>query len=523
MAKTDEQDVNRRGFPALRAQLRPPVSSAPQIAVEQPTQAAPAKSADPTAGLIQTGARQLNQALVGKQAVADARTAASPIDRPTGARTLSVADINPRTGLPIAGLGYQPGNSLQLVTTERQPGPILIDPANPNFASLPRPPALNPAAPRNRGAATAPAPASATTRPQVQQPSAADIANLPVATAAPAPSLAELRANPAPNTFVGRNGVRTIDASGNVQQPLVAGTLNTVPSTAFTAPGIGAMGIPGGDRMGASNALSARQQEVTSAQARNAATNARANEFNASAIGDYRSKEGRAFAPIQSAMQDLDSAAFRASMQANNPGARGRRGQEMLSSLLQTKAGLAQAPFAAAAENGKATSQTAGAVQLSQQQGQNALAAANQQSQAQMQLEQFKQSVQPPTLFQSDQGYFQMDGGMAAPLIGPDGKQVKPAVQGVTTQLTPDALLRAYTEQAAAIQGGLSTPEEKSAATIQLQQNPMFAPLFGAPQQGAQKTQKPGTVQQFIERARASGSKLDDAALTAYYNQEYGT
>ena len=523
MALVDENEKAQRGFPALRAQMRHQKPPAPAPAAS-PAVEPPRVAADPTQALIQSGATQFNARQVsaqrGTQASRDARQIGSPTDRPVGTRTLSTSDINPRTGLPLAGLGYKPGNSLQVITTERQPGPILIDPANPNFASLPKPPARNQPTVPGTPPPTPGAP-QGTAAPRTLAAAPPDIGALPVSTA---PSIADLRANPAPNTFVGRNGVRTIDASGNVQEKLNAGTLNTVPSTAFTAPGLGTLGVPGGDRPGASQRLAGYQSDVAGAQARNAATNARASEFNPSAIGDYRSKEGRAFAPILSAMQDIDSAAFRASMQANNPGARGRRGQEMLSSLLQTKAGLAQVPFAAASEQGKTRAQTAGALQVSQQQGQNALATEGARSQAQMNLAQFGAAAQPPTLFQSEQGYFQMDGGAAVPLLDASGKQIRPAV-AAGGQLTPDALLKAYTEQAAAIQGGIGNAEEKQAATIELQKNPMFGPIFSAPQQGAVTPQQsaPGTLQQFIQSARAQGSKMGDAELTAYYNQEYGS
>lgn len=121
-----------------------------------------------------------------------------------------------------------------------------------------------------------------------------------------------------------------------------------------------------------------------------------------------------------------------------------------------------------------------------------------------------------------------LQGGSAQPVVGIDGKPFE--AMDPTSVIPKATLFEEYNKRATAIQSAMGmTPEQKQQGMQQLQSDPNFAPLF-AQQQGAAPgapaqppaAKAPGTAAEFIKAARASGSKMSDAELTAYYNAQYG-
>lgn len=114
-----------------------------------------------------------------------------------------------------------------------------------------------------------------------------------------------------------------------------------------------------------------------------------------------------------------------------------------------------------------------------------------------------------------------VEGASARPVTGPDGK---PFAGAARDGITAKDRFTAYQERAQAIEASIMTPEQKSAQLAALQQAPEFASLFaapgGTPAQG--QTTAPTNAADFVKAAKAAGSKLSDAELTAYYNQKYG-
>lgn len=114
-----------------------------------------------------------------------------------------------------------------------------------------------------------------------------------------------------------------------------------------------------------------------------------------------------------------------------------------------------------------------------------------------------------------------VEGASAKPVTGPDGKPFN----GVARDgITAKDRFTAYQERAKAIEASIMTPEQKSTQLAALQQAPEFASLFAAPGGTAAQGQPkgPANAADFVKAAKASGSKLSDAELTAYYNQKYG-
>lgn len=118
-----------------------------------------------------------------------------------------------------------------------------------------------------------------------------------------------------------------------------------------------------------------------------------------------------------------------------------------------------------------------------------------------------------------------VEGATASTVTGADGKPfAATARDGITAKDRFDA----YQKRAEAIQTGVMTPEQKQAQLLLLQQSPEFASLFAAPGQSpgqgtpSQPAAPPQNAQQFITAARAQGSKMSDAELTAYFNNKYG-
>jgi len=129
--------------------------------------------------------------------------------------------------------------------------------------------------------------------------------------------------------------------------------------------------------------------------------------------------------------------------------------------------------------------------------------------------------VSRPTLQADAQGnLLSIAGTAAAPVTGADGSQVRLARPQEPGQITPAALLESYSQQARAIAEGLGTPEEKAQQHAALRTDPIYASIFGQ-QQGAAPGAPP-SAGAFVKAMRERGSKMSDAQLTAYYNQNYG-
>ncbi|WP_202841940.1 hypothetical protein [Luteimonas saliphila] len=75
-----------------------------------------------------------------------------------------------------------------------------------------------------------------------------------------------------------------------------------------------------------------------------------------------------------------------------------------------------------------------------------------------------------------------ISGTTAAPVTGADGAGVQLAQPPLAGQITPAALLEAYSEQSRAINEGLGTPEEKVLQQQALRSDPMFGTLFAQQQ-----------------------------------------
>jgi hypothetical protein len=112
-----------------------------------------------------------------------------------------------------------------------------------------------------------------------------------------------------------------------------------------------------------------------------------------------------------------------------------------------------------------------------------------------------------------------VEGAQATAVTGADGQPFNAAANdGITAKDRFDA----YQLRAKAIEAAPMTPEQKNAQMQALQQSPEFASLFAQPgATGNQPASAPKNAQDFIAAARAKGSKLSDAELTAYYTSKY--
>lgn len=121
--------------------------------------------------------------------------------------------------------------------------------------------------------------------------------------------------------------------------------------------------------------------------------------------------------------------------------------------------------------------------------------------------------IERPTLQADAQGNLLSIAGTAAtPVTGADGGQVRLARPAEAGQITPAALLEAYSQQARAISEGLGTPEEKAQQQAALRADPIYAGLF-AQAQGNQRAAPPAAA---IERLRAN------PAAAAQFDEIFG-
>lgn len=104
--------------------------------------------------------------------------------------------------------------------------------------------------------------------------------------------------------------------------------------------------------------------------------------------------------------------------------------------------------------------------------------------------------------------------GSLTPITDANGQPVREQQQ---TALTAPDLLKAYSDQRAAITEGMGAPEEKSAALAALDADPLFAELRGGKvQHGAPN------LEAFTAAAKKAGSKMTPDQLAAAYNERYG-
>lgn len=114
------------------------------------------------------------------------------------------------------------------------------------------------------------------------------------------------------------------------------------------------------------------------------------------------------------------------------------------------------------------------------------------------------------------QGIVRSDGSYT-PITDASGAPVRVNQRGQA--LSPDALLKSYTDQANAISNGMGTAEEKRAARAELDANPMFAPILGSRKVNNMTPSR----DQFLEQARKANPGVGDAELIAYYEKTYGS
>lgn len=132
-----------------------------------------------------------------------------------------------------------------------------------------------------------------------------------------------------------------------------------------------------------------------------------------------------------------------------------------------------------------------------------------------VELERTRQDA-PSTIVGEDRVVRLRRGGTAAPVVDEAGKPIRTPAAAQPGQLTPQDLLKAYTQEREAIASSLGSPEEKAAALQALDANPLFRPLVGGGQGEAPD------LDTFLNAARAANPGVSDDELTAYYTQTYG-
>lgn len=104
-------------------------------------------------------------------------------------------------------------------------------------------------------------------------------------------------------------------------------------------------------------------------------------------------------------------------------------------------------------------------------------------------------------------------GARAQAVTDEDGKPVQDARPPVAGSLTPQVLLKAYTEQRGTIQGSLATADEKAAALAELDASPLFAPLRLAPSP---------SWPEFLVKARVANPSVPEQELRYHFDANYG-
>lgn len=224
----------------------------------------------------------------------------------------------------------------------------------------------------------------------------------------------------------------------------------------------------------------------------------------------YNSREDRELR--KAALSNLDSERFRLSMIAGNPGRRGRAATEALGENARAQAALV----------GEGERLSADAVQ-------NRAANANRLAQTGME----QQGATLRTGMEQQGADQRQELDLANALGLEDMRQAgetertriaqRPEARG--TELSADAIAKTYSEQLAAIQGGLGTPEEKAAAMQELDAGPLgqrYQQLLAGGGSAASAGATP-TWEQFEAKAKQANPGASVEELRAYYNQTYGS
>jgi hypothetical protein len=326
----------------------------------------------------------------------------------------------------------------------------------------------------------------------------------------------------APGTFTGANGVvRTIRADGSLtgQGSNQRGTAAGGSLQVMSGAPVGANGAPlvrSAPPPAAPATTGTADPQVAAAQARNLATNARASQVTARTFGapDVAELQRR----LQHNLRGKNTASARRGLiEANNLA---------LGAIAGGAATAQQAAEGAIAHGNQAQSAQA----LDAQRGSNALAERNLTIEGNLAAQQQQADLQAgaPQPFVDAQGNaFVRQGTALSPVTGPDGKQARAPMQA-EGQITPAIAFKAMNDELAALNDPLSgqmTAEERTAREQSIQAR--YAPFMGeqgTPQGGA-AAPKPAapSIDQFLARAKAQGSKMTDAQLRAAYAEQFGS
>lgn len=292
------------------------------------------------------------------------------------------------------------------------------------------------------------------------------------AVSAPRPTLVRPSPRPGdPNTFTGANGVvRVVKPDGSITgRGSQNGSFNVVPSTAFTKPGLGVMGIAGGDRPGASTQVARYQQEVANAQARNAAT---ANRPSTTTPPGFTAAQWQAelMRRMEQSMGGKQTKTEREAKAAAYGGAMAAGLGEVANEQLSA----AQLANTGATNQGaldRTVADNAAALQI----GRERNAAEIEQTTIGADAQRDITINRPEYQLGADGTLASITNGRAAPVTGADGTPFRPQI---TRPQDNGPLLSAYArERAAASQ--ILDPAERAAALEAVDQNPIYAPLRG--------------------------------------------
>lgn len=190
----------------------------------------------------------------------------------------------------------------------------------------------------------------------------------------------------------------------------------------------------------------------------------------------YASRESReAQAKL---LSDLDSQRFRLEMIAQNPGRRGREALQQLgeNARQQTQIVGGGAAIAAGAEQARAANDARLAGIAMEQDGKRAdLANALALEDKRQEGENARYAGRPVTPITAEDGTMGRVGedGVFTPITTADGEPVRGRREADASVLSAQDIAKTYSEQLAAIQGGLGTAEEKAAAQQQLDASPL--------------------------------------------------
>lgn len=275
------------------------------------------------------------------------------------------------------------------------------------------------------------------------------------------------------NFFSGSNtGVRVLrpDGTPTAAQGQPQGAFNTVPSTAFTNPGLGTMGIAAGQKPGASVQVSRYQQEVANAQARNASTARRVLESQADPMSGM-DRFQRLDVQLAAQKEGKAGDAARNLLAGSTDAAAGSLGREQ-STQEQIARDKAQQADRRLANEGDLARQALA--------DQNALA---RQTQADAAAATRTLSGRAPIALDDGTAALLNPDGTLSPITGADGEPAKLARAPQEGQVTPAIAFKARNEEIAALNDPLNavmTPEQRQAARREI--DARYAPYLKAGQ-----------------------------------------